>query len=228
VHVLAPHPPLFLDASCNVIDGSSRLRRGSLNTIGEDPTTASARADGYVEQVQCVNRFLRRLTQSLSSTDALVFVTGDHGSNTLGQFETDPDDWSDAQIVERMSTLVAVKPTEGCDVPESSVTVAALRDLVSCAGGVDLGRLEERAFLLSLSGIRGDALGMRSLEAVQLRLLATCLTSGAFPPEAHDDRPTASDCGIATAHVSTGEASLPLMRLPSYADHMSEWLANPA
>jgi hypothetical protein len=174
VHVLAPHPPLILDSECRIVTEDRRLLGESVNQSGVSPETALVRREGYVGQVGCVNDFVLDLADSVSGTDALVFITGDHGSDAMSQLVTDPAQWSAGQVLERMSVFLAVKATPGCEDQTSLVTVQMFRELVSCAGGLDLDPIEEKSFLVSLAeiGVEGD---MRKVEAAELSQLATCL-----------------------------------------------------
>ncbi|HEX9863623.1 MAG TPA: sulfatase-like hydrolase/transferase [Acidimicrobiia bacterium] len=171
VHVLAPHPPNFLDAEC-AITLDSRSGASSSSMVGRAATQAEL--DGYVNQVRCVNRFLRDVAAAVSASDALVFIVGDHGSDSMSQLDTDPTLWTDPQVVERMSVFLTAKPSPGCELERHLVTLGMLRSLVSCAGGLGLSPLQERAFLLSVSG--NDPQGsMRSLDTDELRRFANCL-----------------------------------------------------
>ena len=174
VHVLAPHPPLLLDAECRIVSEDRRLLGDSVDLSGVPTETAQVRREGYIGQVRCVNGFVRDLADAVSGTDALVLVTGDHGSDAMSQLVTDPAQWSEPQVLERMSVFVAVKPTAGCEDLSSLVTVALFRALVSCAGGLGLDPIEEKAFLVSLAEI-GDQGDMRMLEARELVRLGACL-----------------------------------------------------
>jgi hypothetical protein len=170
-HVLAPHPPYFLDAEC-AITLENQSGASSSSTVGR--ATTRAELDAYVNQVRCVDRFLRDVAAAVSASDALVFIVGDHGSDSMSQLDTEAALWTDPQVVERMSVFLAAKPAPGCELDRHLVTLGVLRSLVSCAGGLGLSPLQERAFLLSVSG--NDPQGsMRSLNTDELRRFANCL-----------------------------------------------------
>ena len=173
-HVLVPHPPLYLDAACTVVP-DRRLDGINMGVAGASPETARIRLEGYANQVRCVDSFVRALAQELAGTDSLVVVVGDHGSDVMGQLSTVPDDWSEPQILERMSVFLAVKAPPRCDGVSSLVTVPLFRSLVACAGGLDLGPIEERAYLVSQAEIDGQRASMSALNAVELGGLASCL-----------------------------------------------------
>jgi hypothetical protein len=174
VHVLAPHPPLFLDAECQVAQGEQRQLGETVSLVGVDTETARARVAGYVNQVRCVDRFIREIAGEVEGSDSLVVIAGDHGSDSMSQLVSDPENWSDPQVLERMSVFLAVKPTDGCENPASLVTLTLLRNLVSCAGDLGLDPVEDRSFLVSLtSGTAG--VPMRRLDADDLQRFSRCL-----------------------------------------------------
>ena len=176
VHVLAPHPPVLLDASCKVVPESRRPYADELRIGGVDPAIAEARLEGYVGQVQCVNHFVRELARSVAGSDSVVLVTGDHGSDAQSQLETAPADWSDPQIVERMSVFLAMKAPSGCENPPGRTSVSILRSLVSCAGGLDLDPIEDKSYLTSLSE-DGKTSNIEKLDASDLDRFAACMLS---------------------------------------------------
>ena len=175
VHVLAPHPPELLDASCQVVPESRRRYADELRINGVEPVIAEARLASYVGQVQCVNDFVRELARSVAGSDSIVLVTGDHGSDTQSQLEAAPADWSGPQIIERMSVFLAMKGSPGCENPSGLTSVAILRSLVSCAGGIDLDPIEDKSYLASLSE-DGQETNMEKLDASELDRFAACLS----------------------------------------------------
>jgi Sulfatase len=177
VHVLAPHPPLFLDPECEIVPESRRLSSSYAEVTGLDPEAAAARLHGYADQVRCVNGFIRQLAQTVAGSDAVVFVSGDHGSDAMSQLATAPEDWSEPQLLDRMSTFLAVKAPTECDIRSSLVTVAVLRMLVSCAGGLDLDPIDDRAFVVSRAEVDGRPAAMMRLDAGELTRFGACLAS---------------------------------------------------
>jgi hypothetical protein len=59
-------------------------------------------------------------------------VSGDHGSDTGGQVSRQPNDWSDADIAERFSILMAYKLPEQCKPPELADPMNAMNAILSC------------------------------------------------------------------------------------------------
>jgi hypothetical protein len=126
-----------------------------------------------VSQVQCINQFVLDLADAIADSDALVLVTGDHGSDAMSQLETLPEQWSDFQVLERMSVFVAAKTPPRCEEVSSLVTVVLFRMLVSCAGDLGLQPIDEKSYLFSLDGSQPSF--MRTLDAKEVERLAVCL-----------------------------------------------------
>jgi hypothetical protein len=139
------------------------------------PETTRIRLAAYANQTRCVDSFVRDLALSATGTDSLVFVVGDHGSDVMKQLSTVPDDWSEPQILERMSVFLAVKAPTRCEGVSSLVTVPLFRSLVACVGDLDLEPVEEKAFLVSQAEVDRRRPDMRVLDAGQLGRLAACL-----------------------------------------------------
>jgi hypothetical protein len=175
VHVLAPHPPLFLDAACQVVDARRRLLGAEVGLARVDAETARVRVEGYVSQVECVNDFIRDLATAADGSESLVFIAGDHGSDSMSQPVTATEQWSEPQILERMSVFLAVKAPTRCEGIPSLVTVPLFRSLVACVGDLDLEPVEEKAFLVSQAEVDRRRPDMRVLDAGQLGRLAACL-----------------------------------------------------
>jgi hypothetical protein len=173
IHVLAPHPPLLLDASCGVVPDRRLAGMAALKVVGVESEVARARLAGYVSQVQCINQFVLDLADAIADSDALVLVTGDHGSDAMSQLETLPEQWSDFQVLERMSVFVAAKTPPRCEEVSSLVTVVLFRMLVSCAGDLGLQPIDEKSYLFSLDGSQPSF--MRTLDAEEVARLAVCL-----------------------------------------------------
>jgi hypothetical protein len=173
LHVLAPHPPLFLDAACQVVDAQRRLLGGEVALAGVDAETARVRVEGYVSQVECVNGFIRDLATAVDGSDSLVFIAGDHGSDSMSQLVTPPEQWSEAQVLERMSVFLAVKSTPGCQNLSSLVTVVLFRSLVACVGDLGLDPITDESYLLSLND--GEPVNLKRLRPEEVKRLAHCL-----------------------------------------------------
>ncbi len=175
LHVVAPHPPLYLDGACDIVDEGHRrdLEFAEVTSVG--PEIAAARLDGYADQVECVNGFIRGLANAVTGSDTVVFVTGDHGSDALSQIATPPMEWSDSQVLDRMGTFLAVKAPDGCEPAPSLTTLSVLRSIISCTGDLNLGEIENEAFIVSRAELDGQAAEMRILDKGDLARLGECL-----------------------------------------------------
>jgi Sulfatase len=176
VHVIAPHPPLFMDSQCDLVSEDRRIDGRFVEITGLDGAEAKARIDGYIEQVRCVDGFVRRLTSSIAGTDSVAFISGDHGSDALSQLSAAPAQWSEPQLIERMSTFTAVKAPPECGSQTSVVTIAIFRDLISCSTGLDLEPIETQAFVVSRTAVDGHPAQKRSIDESEVRYLAACLS----------------------------------------------------
>jgi hypothetical protein len=177
VHVLAPHPPLFLDGDCDIVDEGRRRVTEFAEVTSVGPDVADARLNGYAGQVECVNHFVRSLAHSVVGSDAIVFVTGDHGSDALSQLATRPEEWSESQILDRMGTFLAVKAPPGCESTSALTTLSVFRSLISCTGDLALPPIEEKAVIVSRSEVEGQTGGMRVLDENAMTKLGACLVA---------------------------------------------------
>lgn len=147
VHVLAPHPPFFLTASCES-EPSAEMSGFTVGGAWNSADEIEMRSEGYVTQVQCVNSMLTSLAQEAVATDAIVVMFGDHGSDLGGQLYLDGSEWTEAHIRERFGVFFAGYGP-GCDFDEIGSLVNVSRRLVSCLSGDELADLPVRAFLPS-------------------------------------------------------------------------------
>lgn len=139
-HVLAPHPPLFLDAQCEE-RSDPRLDDVVMGTPSRRPIIGRLRAL-YVEQLRCVNA---RLTRFLRTVDprSVILLTADHGPASLEQLWTDIDRWSADQRAERFSIFTAYRVPEGCDREPPASVVNAFRFLLGCTHRAPLSLLDD-------------------------------------------------------------------------------------
>lgn len=144
LHLLAPHPPLFLDPSCNS-DVNSRYQGFTIPRPDMSPLDLDNARDRYVAQVECVNRVIVNLARLAHDNDAIVVFTGDHGPDSLGQLYTDGASWSDAQRSERLTTAAAIRVPD-CSIHGVESLVNVSRRLVSCMSDATLPDLPTRVF----------------------------------------------------------------------------------
>lgn len=119
-HMLLPHPPLVVDADCNVIERDARFDQSM--SIEERLSAQLACSDSLIERISDV-----------TGSRTAVIITGDHGTATLGQNSKPSEEWTDADVAERLGVFLAYHLPEGCSPPESPVNIDVMRAIVSCA-----------------------------------------------------------------------------------------------
>ena len=124
-HFLLPHDPILVDASC----------ANSSDEARQQVDTATVRA-AFSDQMSCVDRLLIAVLRTVDA-DTAVLVTGDHGPATRGQLGRTPGKWSDADIAERFSVLLAHKLPDVCPPPVRPDPMAAMAAILGCAVGAD-------------------------------------------------------------------------------------------
>lgn len=144
VHVLAPHPPLFLDANC-VLHPQDGFKGFTIAQPGMSDTQLDEARDWYVSQVQCVNSHLAALAEDADAKDAIMIMMGDHGPDSLGQLFAAGADWDEDQRFERMSAMLAAR-APGCDMTAIETLVNVGRRLISCLSDIDFPDLPTQTF----------------------------------------------------------------------------------
>lgn len=125
-HVMAPHPPFSLDASCD-----TRFTEARSGVTFDWQGVPAGERDGYLrEQMECLNRFMLNLRDEAGDQTILV-LTADHGTDRRGQVVIPPDDWDDTAIVERMSAFLAVSGP-ACPVGNPVILPNLMRRVLSC------------------------------------------------------------------------------------------------
>jgi hypothetical protein len=150
VHVLAPHPPLFLLPGCE--SQPQELFSGfTIGTPGSTPEDLDLIRAAYGNQVQCVNSVLSRVAGMAAANDAVMVMFGDHGSDINGQLFVKGSSWNDAQIRERFRPFFAGYG-EGCDFSQLGSLVNVGRRILSCLGDDSTPDLATRTFLVETGG----------------------------------------------------------------------------
>jgi hypothetical protein len=150
LHLVLPHPPLYLDATCEphvdeAMDGRN-VSRGE-HTGAE----LRSRRDAYVAQVECANRAIRDLIAQVDPT-AAVIITADHGPDSLEPL-TSNNEPQPEQAWERFATFTAIRFPEHCDQPgEDHQLVNTFRLLLGCLTDSRMEELDERYFVAAYSG----------------------------------------------------------------------------
>jgi len=140
-HVMAPHPPFFLDQKCDAIfdDRRSGAQFASLEA------TFEARASFFDEQAACLDRFMLSLGDLIDDETVVIFVA-DHGTDARNQLDLSSNDWGTDEIKERMHVFLAMSEL-GCDFRDGIVLPEVLAMLLECISGVDQGHIEQRIFI---------------------------------------------------------------------------------
>jgi hypothetical protein len=158
-HVMAPHPPFFLDGNCRtVFDGG---RNGYLFARPTDDV--SARREAYLEQAQCLNGFMMELSDSLPEDTILIFVS-DHGTDKRNQLSREPETWTQEDLTERYNAFLAVRDGPGCSVGDEVILPNVLRRVLSCLSAEGLEDLEPRMFMYAPFGADGRSSPVTELD----------------------------------------------------------------
>ena len=140
-HVMAPHPPFFLDAACRTKYHADRSGVQFARPFDD----IEARQAAYGEQTECLNDFIIDLSASIDPNDVLIFV-GDHGTDQRNQMARDPASWSTEDLAERFNVFLAVRAGDGCSVGDPVMVPNILRRVLSCLSDDQLDDLEPRMF----------------------------------------------------------------------------------
>jgi hypothetical protein len=138
-HLMAPHPPFFLDQDCNTV--YTRDRSGVLFARSRDDV--DERREAYLEQARCVNDFMIDLADSLDPGVVVVYVA-DHGTDQRNQLTRDPSSWSQVDLIERFNIFLAVRGEPNCPVGDPVMIPNIFRRLLSCISDQSLRDLEPR------------------------------------------------------------------------------------
>lgn len=147
VHVFAPHPPFVFDR-----DGNSPAQTGSYSTHDGNQFGGSVKEyrEGYVDQVQYLNRVLMTVVEDIlarSELQPIIILQGDHGSGLM----TNWDAPAETDLRERMSILNAVllpAKARSALYPEIS-PVNTFRLIFDSLFGTNLGLLPDRSYFSS-------------------------------------------------------------------------------
>lgn len=125
-HVMAPHPPFFLDEGCGRVVTDSR----SGVTFRRNGVDDSVR-DGYLrEQIRCLQGFMTDLRDEVGDNTILVLVS-DHGTDRRNQLVRDPSTWTEVDHLERYNAFLAVSGP-ACPVGDHLTLPNVMRHVLSC------------------------------------------------------------------------------------------------
>jgi hypothetical protein len=165
-HFLLPHSPIFVDANCASLDVGAR----------REIDTATVRP-AYSDQMACVDRLLITALRKVDA-DTAVLATGDHGPATQGQLGRGPEQWSDADIAERFSVLLAHKLPDLCPPPVRPDPMAAMAAILGCAVGSDFVVPDPDYFIIA-----SDATDPMSIEPGRMARIQELVATGSLPPD---------------------------------------------
>ncbi len=140
-HLIAPHPPMFLDGSCQRQVTGRRSGPG----FAAPGIPIELRREFFEEQMACLNRFMLDLAARIEPDDVIIFV-GDHGSDSRRQFLVASDKWSPEAVTERMNVLLAVRMASECPLSDELVVPNVLREVLSCYSEKTLHTVEHRMY----------------------------------------------------------------------------------
>lgn len=153
LHLILPHPPLFLDSNCDVrIDED--LRQRVLNDGTTPRELVEKRKVAWVEQVECANKAILDFLPNIADDD-IVVLTSDHGPDSTFVIEsTEPGDLTPERLEERLPNLTAIKLPQDCAVllPPDVHLVNVLRIVLDCLTDDRIGTLDDRYFASTFGG----------------------------------------------------------------------------
>jgi hypothetical protein len=144
VHILVPHPPLFLDENCELRANVANSGFAVGATWMSEAQLANNR-DAYIDQVKCANKHLLEAAVIIDDVGAVGLFFGDHGPDQGAQLTTHSDTWDAEQKAERYNVLFAAHH-EGCEYESVTSLVNVGRRLVACLSGSEVPSLADRYF----------------------------------------------------------------------------------
>ncbi len=154
-HIPLPHPPMFLDRNCELV-ADPAMAGGALGSPGlAGSALLERRVEAYLQQIECVNARLGSFLDAVSNSD-IVIITGDHGSDSVGQLSLKPGDWSADAVYERMSVFTALR-VPGCDAVQGSKLMLPdlFRLVFACMTGNDPIRAHPEMFIYPVDSSPG-------------------------------------------------------------------------
>ena len=135
-HIASPHRPYLNDAQCNLLSADYD-RRGNRN---------------FINQLQCVNRHLESLVESIVAVDpdAFIVLSSDHGARLSVRKGTALHELSPRQVRESLGILNAFRlPAECTSAIHPRVTpINTMRIVFACLGGEEPQLLEPQHFIV--------------------------------------------------------------------------------
>jgi hypothetical protein len=148
--VLAPHPPLFLDAECSVVFEYWRVG----NSVYAGDEIVEERQDALIEQSKCVAGFEDEFFMTVPDDLVVIFVS-DHGGDSLGQMSKAARIWDQPDIVERLNVHFAARIPLKCTFGEDVLLTEVLRELLWCLADAEPTSRHLDAMMFTASRIEG-------------------------------------------------------------------------
>lgn len=139
-HLLAPHPPFFLDSDCQIVVSDQRLA-----TSFSNPQMGDLRDSYFIEQSECIDSFMERIAALATRDDVVIFV-GDHGTRRK-DILTEEGHPNPASMVERMNVFLAARLSSRCLLGNEILTTNLMRRVLSCYSEVPIEDAPNRMFL---------------------------------------------------------------------------------
>lgn len=151
MHVISPHAPYLLTEDCSVDVSYERagLRFHIPDVSGEE------RSRYLVQQIDCLDRQMLRLADTIDSDDVLVFIS-DHGTDRHHQTDAELVNWDREATVERLNVFLAVRLPAGCSVGDEIVLPNVLRRVLACLSVSDLDPLPNRMWINPMAELESD------------------------------------------------------------------------
>lgn len=141
-HVISPHAPYLLKPDCSAEFVNERA--GTVFQVEGVP--ADSRTSYLIEQIDCLDRLMIELAESVDSEDVVIFVS-DHGTDRRDQSNPDLIDWDRETTVERLNNFLAVKLPDGCSVGDEVIMPNVLRLVLGCFSSSTIEELPERMWV---------------------------------------------------------------------------------
>lgn len=141
-HVISPHAPYLLQPDCTAEFVNERA--GTVFPV--DGVTTESRTAYLIEQIDCLDRLMIELAESVGPEDIIIFVS-DHGTDRRDQSNPDLVDWDRATTVERLNNFLAVRLPAPCSVGDEVIVPNIFRRVLSCLSASRIEELPERMWV---------------------------------------------------------------------------------
>jgi hypothetical protein len=140
-HLFLPHPPVVVDAQCQVRDGGPFFE-----APGENLHSNAAYVSAFSAQLACADDLVTRVA-GIARPSTAMLITADHGTGFGGQVGRDGRTWTDADIAERLGIMLAYRLPDGCEAPVDVINVDVMRAIMDCTVDMELPARNPEIFL---------------------------------------------------------------------------------